>query len=178
MDRYLKAHDDLQTVLRLYEGVLDGKTTLPLGRSGPVGGDAVATEGGRTETDMDEAFGGEDTFFGDNVSSIPSCVFVPSFAGAHRGLAVSHRSKLFDGLGCGKSGILVRSRYGSRRLWKTLLFGSSSCSKTVSNGFFFYGGGCCMRTTSFLFPQENALAYLLSTAYFLISCHFSRPRGV
>ena len=30
MDRYLKAHDDLQTVLRVYEGVLDGKNTLPL----------------------------------------------------------------------------------------------------------------------------------------------------
>lgn len=34
MDRYLKAHDDLQTVLRLYESVLDGKTSLPLRRPG------------------------------------------------------------------------------------------------------------------------------------------------
>lgn len=34
MRRYLNAHDDLQTVLRVYEGVLDGNETLPLKRTG------------------------------------------------------------------------------------------------------------------------------------------------
>lgn len=48
MDRYLKAHDDLQTVLRIYEGVLDGKETLPLRRTdggGLMGGDAYSDTG-------------------------------------------------------------------------------------------------------------------------------------
>ncbi|CAN0011575.1 unnamed protein product, partial [Ectocarpus sp. 13 AM-2016] len=38
LDRYLKAHDDLQTVLRVYEGVVDGSETLPLSRRGGGGG--------------------------------------------------------------------------------------------------------------------------------------------
>eukprot|EP00904_Undaria_pinnatifida_P003699 jgi/Undpi1/1332/HiC_scaffold_11.g04724.m1 len=42
MDRYLKAHDDLQTVLRVYEAVLDGNETLPLKR----GADAASALGG------------------------------------------------------------------------------------------------------------------------------------
>eukprot|EP00903_Cladosiphon_okamuranus_P013042 g12167.t1 len=32
MDRYLKAHDDLQTVLRVYDAVMDGNEPLPLSR--------------------------------------------------------------------------------------------------------------------------------------------------
>lgn len=46
MDRYLKAHDDLQTVLRVYDGVLDGNEPLPLSRGSGGGrslGEATAS---------------------------------------------------------------------------------------------------------------------------------------
>lgn len=51
MDCCLKAHDDLQTVLRVYESVLDGNESLPLkrtGEAGDEGGDAFSDgyEGG------------------------------------------------------------------------------------------------------------------------------------
>lgn len=55
MDRYLKAHDDLQTVLRLYEGVLDGKTTLPLNRSAT--GLAGVSGGGDGDEGVELGFG-------------------------------------------------------------------------------------------------------------------------
>lgn len=51
MDRHLKAHDDLQTVLRLYEGVLDGKKTLPLRRSRRIG-DVGAAAGGAAREEL------------------------------------------------------------------------------------------------------------------------------
>lgn len=44
MDRYLKAHDDLQTVLRVYDSVLDGNEALPLSR----GATAAAAAGRST----------------------------------------------------------------------------------------------------------------------------------
>lgn len=53
MDRYLKAHDDLQTVLRIYESVMDGKTSLPLRRPGLDAGDANREEeGGLSGVDL------------------------------------------------------------------------------------------------------------------------------
>lgn len=44
MDRYLKAHDDLQTVLRVYDGVLDGNEPLPLSRGAAGAGSAGTGE--------------------------------------------------------------------------------------------------------------------------------------
>ncbi|CAM9271567.1 unnamed protein product, partial [Scytosiphon promiscuus] len=52
MDRYLTAHDDLQTVLRVYEGVLNGDKTLPLSRGG--GGGARGT--GEATAAAEDAF--------------------------------------------------------------------------------------------------------------------------
>lgn len=61
MDRYLKAHDDLQTVLRVYEGVMDSKTALPLQRSGlaGAGAGAGARSTGAEISDDDSLQGGE-----------------------------------------------------------------------------------------------------------------------
>lgn len=53
MDRYLKAHDDLQTVLRVYEGVLDGKETLPLSSLNS-GGAKSALGNGRRQNGSDD----------------------------------------------------------------------------------------------------------------------------
>lgn len=52
MDRYLKAHDDLQTVLSLYESVLEGDTDLPLKRT-----DIVTNKKGRGDTGSGGASG-------------------------------------------------------------------------------------------------------------------------
>lgn len=48
LDRYLKAHDDLQTVLRVYEGVVDGSEALPLSRGGGGGGGGTRGTGEAT----------------------------------------------------------------------------------------------------------------------------------
>ncbi|CAM9280556.1 unnamed protein product, partial [Ectocarpus sp. 6 AP-2014] len=56
LDRYLKAHDDLQTVLRVYEGVVDGSETLPLSRRGGGGGGGGARGTGEATAAAEAAF--------------------------------------------------------------------------------------------------------------------------
>lgn len=53
MDRYLKAHDDLQTVLRVYDAVLDGNEPLPLSRGAA---DAAARGTGEASAAAEAAF--------------------------------------------------------------------------------------------------------------------------
>lgn len=54
MDRYLKAHDDLQTVLRVYDAVLDGNEPLPLSRGAAAGAAVRGT--GEATTAAEAAF--------------------------------------------------------------------------------------------------------------------------
>lgn len=56
MDRYLKAVDDLQTVLGIHDGVLDGKKTLPLSRGGGGGGGSARGSTGEATAAAEAAF--------------------------------------------------------------------------------------------------------------------------